>query len=335
MPMNRVFLKRLKNLGVDQSGAIAAYAAIGLTVFLGLGALTVDIGHMVSVKGELQKAADAGALAGARGLWPVNLSTATSREPNGSNAETIALTTAKNNRVDGLNLTDAEVIKEAGVWDYSTKSFTHGDNSDARGVRVTTQRADVQMFLAKILGQVPKDMSATAVAVMDFAAEVGKGSLPIAVNLPTTVKPGDEVKIIFGPDNTDNGGWFAVEVNANAATLKDYINNDSCPALKIGDTLTLNNGQVDAALKLLETELSAYPDGWVVLLPGVSTPKYNQTDKIDSFVPIKITKVQPGGGEKYIMGTLLTLAEAQSAQPGPGKPGGVPYSGLSTPKLVQ
>jgi len=37
-------------------------------VFLGFAALALDVGRMVSVRGELQKAADAGSLAGARAL---------------------------------------------------------------------------------------------------------------------------------------------------------------------------------------------------------------------------------------------------------------------------
>ena len=47
--------------------------AIGLVVFLGFGALALDIAHLVSVKRELTKAAEAGALSGARGLWPMDL----------------------------------------------------------------------------------------------------------------------------------------------------------------------------------------------------------------------------------------------------------------------
>ena len=57
----------------NESGAVAVYVAIGLVVFLGCGALALDIAHLVSVKRELVKAAEAGALSGARGLWPVTL----------------------------------------------------------------------------------------------------------------------------------------------------------------------------------------------------------------------------------------------------------------------
>jgi len=337
MPMSRVFLKRLKNLGVDQSGAIAAYAAIGLTVFLGFGALTVDIGHMVSVKGELQKAADAGALAGARGLWPVNLSTATSREPNGSNAETIALTTAKNNRVDGANLTSAEVTAEAGRWNYVTKQFTPGNNSSANGVRVTTTRPNVQMFLAQVLGQVPRDMSASAVAIMDFAAGVGKGSLPIAVSLAKAIVPG-EVYIRKSTDVTDNGGWFSDELDvASAQTFKKYIEDDSCPAQNVGDIINLNNGEATSALEALKKEFEAnypLPEGWLVILPVVDTPKFNQTDTIESFVAYRILEVTSTGSDKYLRGMVERLGLTTSAQPGIGN-GGVPTGGLSPVKLVQ
>ena len=41
-----------------------------LTVFMALLALVLDIGHLAAVRGELQNAADAGALAGARALLP-------------------------------------------------------------------------------------------------------------------------------------------------------------------------------------------------------------------------------------------------------------------------
>ena len=314
----------------NESGAVAVYVAIGIVVFLGFAALTMDIAHLMSVKRELAKAAEAGALSGARGLWPQDLSTAASRDPNCTNGASVALATTTKNRVESANLITGEVTAEVGRWDYATKVFTPGNNSSANGVRVTTHRNNVQMFLAQVLGQTSKNMQATAVAVMDFANAVGKGSLPIAVNLPKIGNPNDVIEIRFGNDNTDNGGWFAIEVNANASTLKDYIANDSCPAMSIGDTLNLNNGQVDAALKLLAEELLTHPDGWVVLLPEVSTPKYNQTDQIEAFVPIKITKVEPTGGDKYIRGTLLHMAEAAAALPGGGKSGA-----LAPPKLVQ
>jgi Flp pilus assembly protein TadG len=326
------FMKRgKKEFCFNESGAVAVYTAIGLLVFLGFAALALDIAHLVAVKRELVKAAEAGALSGARALWPADLSTAASRDPSWSDGETKALATATKNGVGGANLSAGEITVEVGRWNYAAKLFTAGNNSSANAVRVTTRKDNVLMILAQIIGQAPRNMQATAVAVMDFATAVGKGTIPIAVNQDYAQSPGLTVYIGFNPDPEDNGGWFAVDPdNVNASTLKDYIKNDSVPPLHIGDTLDLQNGTVDAALKLLNDELALHPDGWVVLLPVVDTPKFNHTDQIDSFVPVKITEVKESGSPKYVKGTILTMAEAASALPGGGKMGA-----LAPPKLVR
>src|SRR5665648_735652 len=67
---NRPILRRLSAFLVDQDGAMAILFALLLPVLIGFAGLAVDIGHMYVVKGQLQNAADAGALAGARGLVP-------------------------------------------------------------------------------------------------------------------------------------------------------------------------------------------------------------------------------------------------------------------------
>jgi Flp pilus assembly protein TadG len=315
----------------SESGAVAVYVAILLVVLLGAGALTIDIAHLASVKRELVKAAEAGALSGARGLWPVDLATAASRDPDWVTAQTKASTTATKNRVNGANLTTDEVTVQVGRWNYATKTFTPGNNASANSVRVTASRANVTMILAQVLGQGPKNMSATAIAVMDFATAVGKGTLPIAVNQDYAKTPGITVYIGFNPDAEDNGGWFALDPDsASASTFKNYIKNDACPPLHIGDTIDLQNGCDTTALQLLADELINYPGGWVVLLPVVDTPKFNHEDQIDAFVPIKITQVKTSGSPKYVKGTVLTMAEAASALPGGGK-----FGAIAPPKLVQ
>ena len=51
------------------------------------------------------------------------------------------------------------------------------------------------MILAQVLGQGPRNMSATAIAIMDFATAVGKGTIPIAVNRDYAKIPGITVYI--------------------------------------------------------------------------------------------------------------------------------------------
>jgi Flp pilus assembly protein TadG len=325
--MNRV----RKDLLHSESGTVTVIAAIGMVVFLGCAALALDIAHMVSVKRELVKAAEAGALSGARGLWPLDLSTATGRDPSWSDAQTKASTTATKNRVDGANLSTAEVTVEVGRWNYATKIFTPGNNSSANGVRVTTRRDNVPTILAQGLGQGPRNMSATAIAIMDFATAVGKGTVPIAVNLDNAQAPGSPFYAGFNPDPEDNAGWFAKDPDgANAKTFKDYIVNDSCPPLNIGDTIDLQNGCDTTDLQAMEDELANHPDGWVVILPVVDTPKFNHSDQIDSFVPVKITEIKQNGNPKYVKGIILTMAESASALPGGGN-----FGALAPPKLVE
>jgi Flp pilus assembly protein TadG len=320
----------------NESGGVAVYVAIGLVVLMGCAALALDIAHLVAVKRELTKAAEAGALSGARGLWPVALPTLSgSRDPDPDTSQTWALSAATKNKVDGANLTTGEVTVEVGRWNYATKQFTPGNNASANGVRVTTHRDGVQMILAQILGQDPRNMSATAVAVMDFANAVGQGTLPIAINREYT-DPGTPLFINFTPDPLDNGGWFADPPDKTSAkTFKDYIVNAACPPLYIGEIINLQNGLDSSVLSALAEKLQAQPaeaDGTRyldTLMPVVDTDKFNQSEPIKDFVPFRITSVSVET-PKGIYGTVIGLVEMQSALPGGGKVGG-----LAPPKLVQ
>lgn len=330
-------MKRVKKgFWGNESGAVAVYVAIGMMVFLGCAALALDVAHLVSVKRELVKAAEAGALSGARGLWPVTLPTLSgSRDPDPITGQTWALNAATKNKVDGTNLAAGEVTVEVGRWNYAAKTFTPDTSPNANGVRVTTRRNSVEMILAQALGQAPRDMTAAAIAIMDFAAAVGKGTLPIAINRMYTI-PGTILFINFTPDPLDNGGWFADPPDqASAKTFKDYIDDATCPPLNIGDIINLENGLDSSVLSALEDKRQSQPaeaDGTKhldTLLPVVNTDKFNQSEAIQDFVPFRITGVsveQPKG----IHGFVIALAEMQSALPGGGKTGG-----LAPPKLVQ
>ena len=67
---NRRIPRRWRSFLVDQDGAIGIVIALLLPVLLGFAGLAIDIGHLYVVNTQLKNAADAGALAGARGLVP-------------------------------------------------------------------------------------------------------------------------------------------------------------------------------------------------------------------------------------------------------------------------
>ncbi len=57
-----------KSLNRDTRGAVSVYVAIVAQVLFGVGALTLDVGRLITLHTELQAAADAAAIAGAREL---------------------------------------------------------------------------------------------------------------------------------------------------------------------------------------------------------------------------------------------------------------------------
>ncbi|MFH1596235.1 MAG: TadG family pilus assembly protein [Pseudomonadota bacterium] len=319
----------------DRSGSVSLITAIGIFVLLGFIALALDVAHIVMVKSELQKAADAGAMAGARGLWPLVLPVTgaiTARNPDCAAGSLAAQLTAHNNRVDGSYLViDSEITVELGRWDYALKTFTAGCTTTSNAVRVGTLRNGVIMLFAKIFGISTTNLSATATAVMDFAAAVGKGCLPIVLDKNYT-SPGTQITIKMTTDNTDNAGWFVLPPDsASAATLKDYVNRDNCPPLKIGDIINLQNGADASVLAAIKDELNTYhPNGWDTFLPVVDTPKPNQQQPVVAFVPFRITLVVNTTSAKRVEGYVLNILDMPSALPG-----GPNYGALAPPKAVR
>jgi Flp pilus assembly protein TadG len=327
----------------NESGAVAVYVALGLVVLLGCTALAVDIAHMVSVKRQLVRAAESGALSGARALWPMTLPVDNSGNvaPNCAYAENIARVAARKNEVDGRTLgTDTEITVEAGRWDYATRVFTPGSNANANSIRVTTRRANVPMIFAKIIGQDYRNMSATAIAVMDYATDIGNPYLPICVDQNAAFDPEGnvknvDIKVHMSPDTNDNAGWFVVPPDsASAAQLKDYvINSDYCSTVAIDTVINLQNGadaSVMAAIndKFIQCKMA---DGtWTVSVPTVNTIKFLQNEKVTNFVGLKITKVITTTDDKQVYGHLVKMSAVPKGLPGGGK-GGV----LAFPKLVR
>ena len=54
----------------DKRGAMAPITIILMVIFFALLAFVIDLGHLLLVREQLQNAADAAALAGARALFP-------------------------------------------------------------------------------------------------------------------------------------------------------------------------------------------------------------------------------------------------------------------------
>jgi hypothetical protein len=315
----------------DDSGVMSVVVAVVMVMLLSTAAVALDIAHMLEVKNELQRVADAAAMAGARGLWPNTLPVVASTPlPDCATGLNRATAVALNsvNKVDGSSLPAEAVNVQIGRYDLATRTFTPGCSANSDAAKATVRKDGVNMLFARVFGQGPVSLSATATAIMGPAGGIGKGGLPIALNKRFVI-PNNYIFINFSPDNTDNAGWFSDLPNANAQTFKDYINNGTCPPLRVGDIIYLQNGQDTTALGALQSKLNEHGGQWDTFLPVVDTEKFNTAEPIVAFAPFRITAVRDSTNSKGVGGTVLGLAEAAN-----GEPGGQNLGLLSSTKAV-
>ena len=110
----------------NQQGSIITLVAIAMIAFIAVLALVFDLGHMHSVRQELQNAAEAGALAGARALFdmPGDLSSKTypdcTRGVDAAQKAALANKSDYNKGVDGGFAADAQLIR----WDWKLNQIS-------------------------------------------------------------------------------------------------------------------------------------------------------------------------------------------------------------------
>jgi Flp pilus assembly protein TadG len=316
---SRASIRRMRAFGRSESGAVAIFTAIILAVLLGMVALVVDIGHLATVKNELQNAADAAALAGARALVftpgePVQQFMPLPDTPYCSQAVQWAQNTI--NQSDAQNLVINLV--QTGVWDWQSNTFTASEICQAgvNAVHVVVQRNDsanqpITTWFARIFGV--DTMSASAQATAALGNDVGQcsGWGPIALtkdwfDAQEAPLSTDTVHtIMFYPDQTDDGGWCSTYQNPTPPELINAITTENAGnCLSTDDSANssvyLNNGNLVPGIKAVKQEIQNYtePDGtkpgyWPVCLPVLRdltmTDQLNQTGIVDGFVNVRIT----------------------------------------------
>ena len=99
-------------LAFDESGAVAVIAAIIFATLCGFGGLALDFGHYYKVKAELQRTADAGALAGVTGFIPYTGSAPQTPNWTGGETAAIKMITDIHNKADNIQYTtgDATIV---------------------------------------------------------------------------------------------------------------------------------------------------------------------------------------------------------------------------------
>ncbi|MDA7977386.1 MAG: VWA domain-containing protein [Pirellulales bacterium] len=134
-------------------GSILVLSTIFMIVMLGFIALALDTGYVASVKTDLKRATDAGALAGAGAL--VNGSDVASAE---------VLEFIQANAVGGRTISADDVDITFGHWDDQTASFA-ASNELPSAVRVEVALDDAPLFFARVLGRDSFDLTDESIAM--------------------------------------------------------------------------------------------------------------------------------------------------------------------------
>jgi hypothetical protein len=269
----------------NRRGIVAVIIATATVVFVGLAALAIDVGHLFVVRNELQNAADAGALAGARFLYDVNGTTVN------PTANIDAYNAAISNRSDkvpvdvhwsGGNTGDIE----RGHWSFATRTFTPNasllpvslwdvswDELDRNpdfinAIRVKTRREDkpATSFLAGIFGFKNFILSTEAIAYIGFAGTLAPFEVdqPIAICSQSILSSNGEYSCTVGRMINsgklvaahETGGWTDYnQVNpclggTNASDVRSLVCGNGNPEpIILGAPVSTNGGQISSAFK--------------------------------------------------------------------------------------
>jgi hypothetical protein len=362
--------KKLARLLAETSGAVAVVTGIALVAICGAAALAIDLGHLNSVKNELQIAADASALAGARGIcWPISGGLSFATVPNWVEGGAVTTETLKKNYADTNLLANADI--QLGVWnlnwhwDTAPRDTTTGaiqllpqsttlDKTHIPAVRVKIDKktgvnsGPVQFSLARVMGIADANPSSQAVAAVFPRKGKGIKSVPPQSCLPfaTPIKwvtdhlnddPPTSFRIGSTYHSDDGGEWTSFLIDANnVPTIRDLIiNGNPDPLTALVDNIYIQPG----TKSVLYSDL-AVDKGKIGLLPIVrddfATHEYT---RLLGFVPFYLEDTGGNGESAYVQGHFVKDYVFYDANPGPDDPpSGTNYyfgGDAATPALVR
>lgn len=172
--------KRTRPEGSRRRGIVAIQVGVMLAVLLGAAAMTIDVGQIYAARGELQRAADAAALAGATALMTDDMMDV--RNGVGSLDGVVAEAISRSNAISHLNktLNEATHIEFGDVLsgeinlNSGTDPLDQGAAAaDYNAIQVTVHRnaagsnGQVPLFFSGVFGRFYSDSIATATAAFD------------------------------------------------------------------------------------------------------------------------------------------------------------------------
>jgi Flp pilus assembly protein TadG len=295
--------------------------ALTLTVLLAMGAAAIDIGHALVARNELQNAADAAALAGARtlgiayeGMTPAEMETYTLTGGDQAAIVAAAQTTSVLNQAAAVNVSVNAAEVQVGLWNSATKTFTP-TAIQPRSVRVVTHRdssanGPISTFLANVVGMSSVNVSAAATAELTAISSTPPGALDLPVAISelffSQYGCGDSIQLYPSSGTPQScAGFTTLDVSpSNDKAMRDIINgmidgSYETPATTAGVTqLEFTNGTLSNptwnALANLFQQRSAGSGVWDALVPVYQGSDCSPSGAIPvvGYANIRITNVQ-------------------------------------------
>ena len=362
----RIFQPVFKN----ERGISLVFFALTMFVILFLMGLCIDVGYLYVVKGELQNAADAGALAGAGTIFPQNsLPPPTSfPEPDFDQAQTVAKAFVEKSKAAGNLLTDGDIESiKTGYYNLSDGQGTIQDTSivpsgncsdsgmactsdldcptsgacmiqDVPAVLVTVKKT-VPTFFATVFGFDSFEPRASAVAARGFP-KTGH-PFPIAVSKCMVQNYFAQNPLPDPPTEITMWGAYSHVPGCNTGQWTSLNLGSSSASvirdLMYGVTQPLEIGDditiAPGNMEVLYHEVQEKFLGKVVLLSVVQDPALNtnSTSKITGFVHFRINGVIGTGSNTRIVGNFLAYYEDRETS----TPGGPVGNSVTPPALVK
>jgi hypothetical protein len=310
----------------DQSGAVAVIVAAVLVGLSGFVALAVDVGHMVAVKAELQKAADAGALSGAVALSPYT-GALPNLQPNwfsGRNAAANIINDSNNkadNQQSSIGISDVLsgywLLNPQGQSQTLPQSLPSITYMPAPAIQVTLSRT-VNLFFAPVIGASNiQNVSATAIAILPEVYSLPTGTFAMAVE-QVIVDNQTTHSLILTPQDFgwhDHGQWFNTDGSNDVPTIRKNV------PFTAGNPIYIAPG----------SKTTLYHDitpNQTVIVPVVASTNQKTWQDIIGFAAFYITGVSGNSIDGHFVDKYIS----PDAVPGAGS--GTYYGVSGTPKLV-
>jgi hypothetical protein len=287
--MHTVRAKKKLTLIRDESGATAVIVGIVFFVLCGAMGLAFDIGHMVMVKGQLQRTADAAALAGVMGFLPYNNPGTSDQSPNWVQGQQKAheiinnvANSVYNDKADDAQFSITEGTVPYGYWllnppsDYvqlplPTARPTNSAYLPEPAIMVTLSR-NVNVYLAQLVGvSSPKTVSATAIAILPEAYTIEK-IVPIAISHST----------YFNPDMTINLSEkdIKIQVQKDVATWFNLDGSNDVPTTRIDKPITVRSSFIYLQPGAKATLTDFMKQGDIITLPVVLDSDFDKSSAV-------------------------------------------------------